>query len=217
VVGSEGRRLGIVIADVSGKGISAAILMAFIRPVVRAAMDHTGDPVLALERTNRILVEERPTGLLVTVFCGVLDLDTGRLTYANGGHEPPLVVRGMGPSALEELPTAGALLGAFRSLDLEAGSLEINPRDALVLYTDGVTDARSATERFGSERLADVLAGATDLEPDEVANRVDAALIAFEEGPQRDDVALCSLRAASGGGAEASLVAIGAGARPGTA
>ena len=78
--------------------------------------------------------------------------------------------------------------------------------------TDGVTDTRSATERFGSERLADVLAGATGLDPDEVANRVDTALLEFEDGPQRDDVALLVLRATAGPGADASLVAIGAGA-----
>jgi phosphoserine phosphatase RsbU/P len=86
-----------------------------------------------------------------------------------------------------------------------------------VLYTDGVTDTRSATERFGSDRLADVLAGATELEPDEVANRIDAALLEFEDGPQRDDVALLVLRATAGQGAEASLVAVGAAGRPGTA
>ena len=68
------------IADVSGKGIAAALLMAFVRPVMRSALDRTGDPVTALERTNHILVDERRTGLFVTVVCGVLDLDTGVFT-----------------------------------------------------------------------------------------------------------------------------------------
>ena len=81
------RALGVVVADVSGKGIAAALLMAFLRPVIRSALDHSGDPVEALERTNSILVNERRTGLFVTVVCGVLDLDTGLFTFANAGHE----------------------------------------------------------------------------------------------------------------------------------
>jgi serine phosphatase RsbU (regulator of sigma subunit) len=83
-----------------------------------------------------------------------------------------------------------------------------------VLYTDGVTDTRGADGRFGSDRLAAVLAGATALEPDEVATRVDHALLAFEEGPQRDDVALLVLRAAPRPAAEPPLVATGAAADP---
>src|SRR5439155_23747712 len=79
-------------ADVSGKGISAAVLMAFARPVLRAALDRTGNPAEALERTNRILVSERHTGLFVTALCAVLDLDTGAVVIANAGHEPAMVV-----------------------------------------------------------------------------------------------------------------------------
>ena len=80
-----------VIADVSGKGIAAALLMAFARSLIRSALDRSGDPVTALERTNHILVEERRTGLFITVLCGVLDLDTGVFTFANAGHEMPLL------------------------------------------------------------------------------------------------------------------------------
>src|SRR6185436_7088744 len=106
------RHLGVVIADVSGKGIAAALLMAFVRPVIRSALDRSGDPVAALERTNQILVEERRTGLFVTVLGGVLELDTGVFTFANAGHEPPLLASpgDAGPVWVEG---GGPLVGLF--------------------------------------------------------------------------------------------------------
>lgn len=156
---SRPRHLGVVIADVSGKGIAAALLMAFLRPVLRAAVDRTGDPVEALERTNSILVDERRTGLFVTVLCGILDLDTGVFTFANGGHETPLLGRpdGSQPSWVQG---GGPLLGVFGRLDLAAERVEIKPGERLVLYTDGITDAQSPDgSRFGDARLVAAVAG----------------------------------------------------------
>src|SRR5262245_45489118 len=92
----RGRPLSVTIADVTGKGIAAALLMAFVRPLLHAAIDHTTGPAQALERTNRILVEERRSSLFITALVGRLDLPTGRLTLANAGHEPPLIVRADG-------------------------------------------------------------------------------------------------------------------------
>jgi serine phosphatase RsbU (regulator of sigma subunit) len=133
------------------------------------------------------------------------------VTVACGGHPAPFRLHEGGA---EPVAATGPLLGAFETGRWPETVVRLGPGESLVLYTDGVTDTRSATERFGSERLAEVLAGATDLEPDEVANRVDAALLEFEEGPQRDDVALLVLRASDGPGAEASLVAVGAASAP---
>lgn len=147
------RHLGVVIADVSGKGIAAALLMAFVRPVLRSALDRSGDPVQALELTNRILVDERRTGLFVTVLAGVLDLDTGVFSFANAGHEMPLLIPGDG-AAPRWLPGGGPLIGVFGRLDLTLESAEIRPGDRLLLYTDGITDAASPTgERFGVDRF----------------------------------------------------------------
>jgi sigma-B regulation protein RsbU (phosphoserine phosphatase) len=142
----------VVIADVSGKGIAAALLMAFVRPVVRAALDRGGDPVAALERTNHILVEERRTGLFVTVLAGVLDLDTGVFSYANAGHEMPLLAPPVGEPQWVE--GGGPLLGMFSRLDLREEQVTIQPGERLVLYTDGITDAQApGGERFGVDRL----------------------------------------------------------------
>jgi len=194
--GSDARRLGIVIADVSGKGISAAILMAFIRPVIRAAVDHTGDPVAALERTNRILVEERPTGLLVTALCGILDLDSGLFRFANAGHEEPLLVS---PAAGGGRPSwvtgGGPLLGAFRTLDLAECTVTLGPGDVLVLYTDGVTDAAApGGERFGADRFAMLVRERCLVSAAAAVQTVMDAVGGWEGGEPADDLALLIVR-----------------------
>lgn len=189
--GGGSKRLGLVIADVSGKGISAALLMAFVRPVIRAAIDRTGDPIEALERTNRILVSERRTGLFVTVLCGVLDLDAGELVLANAGHERPILVPADG-SAPVEVGESGPLVGAFGRLALEPTSLHLAPGDRLLLYTDGVTDAATPLgERFGDERLLDVLRREEAGTAERLVGSIVEALAAFKGAAEpADDVAM---------------------------
>ena len=190
------RHLGVVIADVSGKGIAAALLMAFARPLIRSALDRSGDPVLALERTNQILVEERRTGLFVTVLCGVLDLETGAFRFANAGHEPPLLASPTGAEPVW-VEGGGPLVGLFDRLGLEEQRVEIRPGERLVLFTDGITDAASPSgERFGYERLRQVIAdscltgGAVD-----TCRAVIQGVLGFQADAQpADDLALLVLR-----------------------
>ena len=152
-VQSRRRPVGVVIADVTGKGIGAGMLMAFARPVIHAALDHSPGPAEALERTNRILVDEIRSGLFITVIACVLDVATGRLRMANAGHEPPLLVPGDG-GPIDAIEGGGVLLGAFRSLGVPELDVRLRPGDMLVLYTDGVTDAKGPSgERFGDPRL----------------------------------------------------------------
>jgi sigma-B regulation protein RsbU (phosphoserine phosphatase) len=176
---------------VSGKGISAALLMAFVRPILRTAMDRSGDPVAALERTNWILASERHTGLFVTAVAAAIDLDTGEATIANAGHELPIVVRADGTIA--EIEGGGPLLGAFGRLDAEPARVQLGPGDRLLLYTDGVTDAQSpAGERFGLERLlAAIGAVARDPSPDALVASITNAVTTFRGTAEpADDVAL---------------------------
>ena len=127
--------------------------MAFVRAVMRSALDRTGDPVDALELMNHILVDERRTGLFVTILAGVLDLDTGVFTFANAGHEPPLIAAPDG-SEPRWVQGGGPLVGVFGRLDLTEQRAEIRPGERIVLYTDGITDAGAPDgSRFGDERL----------------------------------------------------------------
>jgi sigma-B regulation protein RsbU (phosphoserine phosphatase) len=185
----------VVIADVSGKGISAALLMAFVRPVMRSALDRSANPVEALERANHILVDERRTGLFVTILAGVLDLDTGVFTFANAGHEMPILASSGGAEP-RWIPGGGPLLGVFGRLDLVPLSVEIRPGDRLVLYTDGITDAKGLTGgRFGDERLRTAIRDSCDRHADDTCRSVIEGVLAFQgDAEPADDLALLVLR-----------------------
>ena len=190
-------QMALVIADVTGKGIAAALLMAFARPLIRSAIDHMREPAAALRRTNQILVEERRSSLFITALCGIVELRTGAIRLANAGHEPPLLVPADG-GPIRSLPGSGALLGAFASTELGECSVILEPGDLLLLYTDGVTDARAASgERFGDERLLDVLGSRRGGSAEEVVEAVCDAYHRFQgEMPAADDVTIVAVRRA---------------------
>lgn len=190
-----------MIADVSGKGIGAAVMMAFVRAVMRSALDRSGDPVEALELTNRILVDERRTGLFVTILCGVLDLDTGVFTFANAGHEMPLLARPDG-SDPQWVQGGGPLVGLFGRLDVTAERIEIRPGERLILYTDGITDAQAPDgARFGDARLFRTIAESclADGAAADTVRAVIGSVLAFQASASpADDLALLVFRRLSG-------------------
>ncbi len=191
------RHLGIVIADVSGKGIAAAVMMAFVRAVMRSALDRTGDPAGALELTNHILVDERRTGLFVTILAAVLDLDTGRFSFANAGHEPPLLasIDGKEPRWVEG---GGPLVGLFGRLDLTLQHVTIEPGERIILYTDGITDAASpGGDRFGEARFKQTIAEScvSDGTAVDTCRAVIQSVLAFQgSASPADDLALLVFR-----------------------
>ena len=189
----RGRPLSVVIADVTGKGVVAALLMAFARPVIHAAIDNASGPVDALDRTNRVL-RERRSALFITALCGSLTLSTGRLRLANAGHEPPLIVRRDG-SPIEPMDATGPLLGAFESLDLVEAVTDLAPGDAAVFYTDGVTDARSTTgERFEDARLLDAIDRARHSSAVDIVDSIRNAVETFQAGMQpADDITIVAV------------------------
>lgn len=199
----RGRRLGLVIADVTGKGIAAAMLMAFTRPLLRSAVDRLKSPGEALARTNEILVDERRTALFITALIAVVEPRTGRAQVAAAGHEPPLIWRAA-TGSLEELGVEGPLLGAFRSIQLRDLAITLQPRDVLICYTDGVTDAQSPRgERFGMAQFEDAIRSATEpaagpggaASAREIVDNVLAAMERFQAGtPAADDVTLLVAR-----------------------
>ncbi len=195
----SGRRLGLVIADVSGKGISAALLMAFVRPVLRTALDRSGDPVAALERTNLILATERRTGLFVTALCAAVDLDSGLLTFASAGHEPPLLVPAGGSDA-RWIEGGGPLLGAFPRLDVEPVEVALAPGDGFIMYTDGITDATDgAGRRFGEDRLRAALTPSMRAGADALVRPVIDAVDSFRgDAEPADDIAVLAIHRLAG-------------------
>ena len=188
------RELALVIADVTGKGIAAALLMAFARPLIRAAIDHARKPSVALERTNTILVVERRAALFITALAIYVDTRTGEFVVANAGHEPPLILRTSGE--LEDVDASGPLLGAFSGVRLEERAGVLEPGDLLLLYTDGVTDARAPDgTRFGDDRLRAIVQKTRDAPVREVIDAIDAATRAFQaDEPAADDVTLVAVR-----------------------
>ena len=194
----RGRPLSVVIADVSGKGIAAALLMAFSRPLLHAAIDNTTGPAEALERTNTILVQERRSSLFITALCASLSLPTGRLRLANAGHEPPLVIPG-DRSAVLPVAVEGPLLGAFGSLGLFEAEVELGGGDVILFYTDGVTDARSVDgERFEEGRLLAAIEAARSGDGRGTAagivESIRAAVTEFQAGmPSADDITIVAI------------------------
>ena len=172
-------------------------MMAFVRAVMRSALDRTGDPVAALELTNRILVDERRTGLFVTILAGVLDLDTGELVFANAGHEPPLLAAPDG-SEPRWLEGGGPLVGMFGRLDLSAQRVTIQPGERIILYTDGITDAAApGGERFGDARLFQTIAESCIADGTAEATRravIDSVLQFQGSAQPADDLALLVFR-----------------------
>ena len=185
------RPIGVVIADVTGKGIGAGMLMAFARPVIHAALDHSPGPAEALERTNRILVDEIRSGLFITAIAGVLDVTTGRLRMANAGHEPPLMVPADG-GPIDAIEGGGVLLGAFRSLGAPELDVRLRPGDMLVLYTDGVTDAIGPSgERFGEPRLLATVEAARQGSAHDIVTALRDAVAHFRGSvPPSDDITI---------------------------
>ena len=191
----RGRPLSIVIADVTGKGIAAALLMAFSRPLLHAAIDHTRGPAEALERTNRILVDERRSSLFITALAARLDVRNGSLSVANAGHEPPMIVPGDG-SPVRFLLGGGPLIGAFGRLDLVEIGVDLAPGDLVLFYTDGVTDARSPHgERFDEWRLVQAVESVRGGTSAEVVDAIAGSVGAFQGCDEvADDITIVAIR-----------------------
>jgi serine phosphatase RsbU (regulator of sigma subunit)/pSer/pThr/pTyr-binding forkhead associated (FHA) protein len=184
-------RLGVFIGDVSGKGVSAALLMARISSDLRVAALAEGDPGAALARVNRAVLERRQPDIFVTGIYLTLDVRTREVTLANAGHLPPLVRR-REKGALERIEgAAGTPIGVFEEAIYETATLVLGEGDTLVLCTDGALEATSAgSEQFGFQRLERSLAGGASA-PAELVHRLLRDLRAHVgEAPQYDDLTL---------------------------
>ena len=157
----DGGRLGLVIADVSDKGMPAAVFMALTRSTIRATVSQIPSPAEAIAEANRLICADSTDGMFVTLFYAMLDPVSGVFTYVNAGHNPPLVCRASDPGDaehLEELRPTGMALGIVEDFPFEQRTLALQPGDSILLYTDGVPDASNeGHEQFGMDRLRRVI------------------------------------------------------------
>jgi hypothetical protein len=186
--------LGFVVADVTGKGIPAALVMADVRALLHAAADHGGGPAVTLRRVNTILVRERDAGLFVTIAHGLIDAATGQLDLASAGHEPVLVLRADGE--IDVLEPAGRLVGMVEEIGAEVLADRLEPGDALVAYTDGITEARAPDGRFyGEDRLRETVTRATGKRAAEIVDTIVSDVASFRDGAEAsDDLTLLVVR-----------------------
>jgi serine phosphatase RsbU (regulator of sigma subunit)/predicted enzyme related to lactoylglutathione lyase len=185
--------IGLLIGDISGKGIAAALLMANLQASVRSqsavALD---DPQRFLESVNGHLFHNSPSGSYATLFLGQYCDETGELRYFNCGHTPGLLLRANGQ--LEELPSTSTVLGLFRSWEYAIHETRLNPGDTLALYTDGVTECFDRNgDEFGTERLVEILRRSTSSAP-QLLEEIFDELRAFGGPEQQDDITLMIAR-----------------------
>ena len=191
----ENGRLGVAIADVSGKGVPAALFMMSSRTLLKGSAIGSEIPGTVLSSVNSLLEEDNESLMFVTVLYAVFDPATGVFSYANGGHNPPLLVHADGSS--EFLPTTdGVALGVMPDYDFEESRVTLAPGEMVVLYTDGVTEAiDDDSEEFGPERLQEVF---HDGPPGSVRESNEAVFNAVEtfagDAPQFDDITCVTLK-----------------------
>jgi sigma-B regulation protein RsbU (phosphoserine phosphatase) len=194
-VSLHGGRLGILIADVSDKGMAAAMFMALSRTILRTMAFGKQTARGTLEVSNNLLIADAHSDMFVTVFYAVLDPEMNRLAYVNAGHNPPLFYR----AASKELTTLkghGLALGVMKDIVLEEHVIDMAPGDLILMYTDGVTDAiNSREEEFGTERLVDLVMINAHQTVDCIVDEITHAVTEFAgEGVRFDDVTLVALK-----------------------
>lgn len=182
---------GLVMADVSGKGVPAALFMALSRTLIRAYA--TGNPTVTetILKANNMISEEDRANMFVTLFYGVLNTKDKTLTYVNAGHNPPFVL-GRKEGGIVLLAAKGIALGVMPDISLEEKQLSLQQGDTILLYTDGVTEAiNRQTEQFGQQRLVKAVQDNLNLSAQDLINRIEQEVITFSQGqPQFDDLTL---------------------------
>jgi serine phosphatase RsbU (regulator of sigma subunit) len=191
----ESGGLGLVIADVTGKGVPAALMMAFTRAVLHAEAPNSSSPAEVLNRANQVIYADNRAQLFLSAFYGVLEPGSGQLTYANGGHERPLWLQASSRT-LQELAAPGMLLGAFQTIELGERRIQLAPGDLVVFFTDGVTEARNNNgELFDETRLRAGLLECAGVGASEVLQDILQAVQEFVgDTPQADDFTLVVIR-----------------------
>jgi serine phosphatase RsbU (regulator of sigma subunit) len=193
----EGNRVGIVVGDVSGKGVQAATLTSLVKNTIRALAYEDESPAAVLGKTSAVIFRATPAEIFVTIMFCVLDTTSGRMTYCCAGHTRGIVKRAGGDTELLEV--GSALAGAFPDVELADGETAVEEGDLLVLYTDGVTEARQDGELFGEERLVEFVRSMEPVRPKKVPQVIFNEVLRFARGKLSDDVAIVAVARAPKG------------------
>jgi sigma-B regulation protein RsbU (phosphoserine phosphatase) len=191
----DGSRVFFLVGDVSGKGIAAALFMARAKTVFETEASREGDPGALLARVNRSLCRDNDAGMFVTAVAGVLDVSSGELTFALAGHDPPVLVPAGGPPTPLSAD-GGRVLGLIEVSDFPVNRLRLAPGDAVVAYTDGVSEAQDTGGGFfGVERIVATAVSLGDAAASALTGGLLGAVRAFAgEAPQSDDITILTLR-----------------------
>lgn len=185
--------LFVSVGDVSGKGVPSALFMAVTKTLFKGMAHPRLEPSAIVARVNNELRESNEALMFVTLFCGVLNIRTGAFQYANAGHNPPIIIRKGRPPSLLEIPP-GFVLGV-EAFEYTSQTIDLQPGDQILLYTDGVTEAMNAAKQcFGEAALLDTLQQLDDHSPQHTVETLMAAVHAYAAGePQSDDVTILSV------------------------
>ena len=200
VIRLEDGQVGLAIADVSDKGVPAALFMMSSRTLLKGAAIGSPDPGDALREVNELLYDENESLMFVTVLYSIYDPASGALTYASGGHDAPLLVRSDGTSALLPL-TGGVALGIVSDVRFHSRTVQLEPGDTVVFYTDGVTEAMNGDgEQFGVPRMSEVYEATPPQDAEGAAKATfDAVRDFVGDTPQSDDVTCLALHRSAAG------------------
>ncbi|MCF7964873.1 MAG: SpoIIE family protein phosphatase [Methylobacter tundripaludum] len=190
----DDKNLCFLIADVSDKGVPAALYMMVAKTLLKTEGQRLGEPDKILFSVNNILASDNESCMFTTVFCAILDVTTGEVRFANAGHNPPLIIDSQGVRYLSLKP--GLMLGPIMETVYETERVTLKPGDTLFLYTDGVTEARSRKDDlYGESQLREALQLAPKEELSGMIHCISEALVRHADGaPQSDDITMLAIR-----------------------
>jgi sigma-B regulation protein RsbU (phosphoserine phosphatase) len=190
----DGNTLALVMADVSDKGVPAALFMMVSRTLINSLAVDYKSPSVVLEKANNVMCQNNDSGMFVTVFLAFYDVASGRLTATNAGHSASIIIDPDGASR-EWATTHGAALGFMEGLPYKEETMDLEVGQTLFLYTDGVTEAMSPDkELFGQDKLRDLLKRKHDFKLDRLCSDIEISLSEFQEGQQFDDITMLALK-----------------------
>ena len=191
----DDERIGFVMADVSGKGVPAAIFMAVSRTLIRAIGMQGNSPSQAIRNSNELLCKESVNCMFVTVFYAIYNTKTGEVSYCNAGHNSPYITHADG--TVESLPiSSNCMIGAIEGLEFNEGTLVLEKGDMLTMYTDGVNEAVNPSfEEYGNQRLNDTLAAMHGKTCKETIDGLLESVKTFADGAeQSDDITVLAIK-----------------------